>query len=60
MELKDELVEIDMSEYHYLDANIIQLKLVPRDFEIFHMEAPHQRRKHEIAYMIDTLIEKCK
>lgn len=35
-ELKEELVKIDISEYHYIDGSLIQLKLIPHSVEILH------------------------
>ncbi|KAJ8939867.1 hypothetical protein NQ318_010418 [Aromia moschata] len=35
-ELNEELREIDISEYHYVDGELIELKLVPYDVEIIH------------------------
>lgn len=33
-ELNEELRKIDISEYHYVDGALIELKLVPQDVEI--------------------------
>lgn len=33
-ELNDELRKIDISEYHYIDGALIELKLVPQHIEI--------------------------
>lgn len=33
-ELNEELRKIDISEYHYIDGALIELKLVPQDVEI--------------------------
>ncbi|XP_018330984.1 dynein regulatory complex protein 11-like [Agrilus planipennis] len=42
-ELKDLLVDIDISEYHYFDDTLIEMKLVPSEIEILHpyMCFPH-------------------
>lgn len=33
-ELNEELRNIDISEYHYIDGALVELKLVPQDVEI--------------------------
>lgn len=33
-ELNEELRTIDISEYHYIDGTLIELKLVPQEVEI--------------------------
>lgn len=33
-EFKEELVNINFSEYHYIDGNLVELKLVPYEIEI--------------------------
>lgn len=35
-ELKDELLKVELSEYHYIDGNLIELKLIPHSIEILH------------------------
>lgn len=35
-ELKDEMRKIELSEYHYIDGALIELKLMPHDVEILH------------------------
>lgn len=35
-ELKEELKQIELSEIHYIDGAMIELKLVPHDVEIIH------------------------
>lgn len=35
-ELKDEMRKIELSEYHYIDGAVIELKLIPQDVEILH------------------------
>lgn len=35
-ELKEELCKIDLSEYHYIDGALIELKLIPYDVEVIH------------------------
>lgn len=35
-ELNDEMRKIDISEYHYIDGTLVELKLVPHDIEILH------------------------
>lgn len=58
MELKNALVQIDISEYHYVDGNIVQLKLIPNDFEIFHLEALPTKRNLKMQTNIDRLLLK--
>lgn len=33
-ELKEDLNKINLSEYHYIDGNLIELKLIPHSIEI--------------------------
>ncbi|XP_060528387.1 dynein regulatory complex protein 11-like [Cylas formicarius] len=42
-ELHDALRNIDISEYHYIDGNLIELKLVPYDVEILNPRIFHHR-----------------
>lgn len=58
MELKEDLVEIDVSEYHYIDGNVVQLKLVPKDFEIIHLEGLPKKRDPQLQDNIDKLLLK--
>lgn len=35
-ELKEELTKIDISEIHYIDGNLVELKLIPHEVEILY------------------------
>lgn len=35
-ELKEELTKIDISEIHYIDGNLVELKLIPYEVEILY------------------------
>ncbi|XP_017770546.1 PREDICTED: IQ and AAA domain-containing protein 1-like [Nicrophorus vespilloides] len=35
-ELKDEMTKIDLSEYHYIDGALVELKVIPHSVEILH------------------------
>lgn len=42
-ELKEELTKLDISEYHYIDGALIELKLIPHDVEIIHPSLVYPR-----------------
>ncbi|XP_030750135.1 dynein regulatory complex protein 11-like [Sitophilus oryzae] len=42
-ELNDELRKISISEYHYIDGTLVELKLIPYDIEILHPCLFHHR-----------------
>ncbi|KAF7270092.1 hypothetical protein GWI33_016918 [Rhynchophorus ferrugineus] len=42
-EFNDELRKISLSEYHYIDGNLVELKLIPYDIEILHPCLFHHR-----------------
>lgn len=35
-ELRNEFLKIDYSEYHYIDGNLVELKLIPHEVEILY------------------------
>lgn len=35
-ELKEEMKKIELSEIHYVDGTLMELKLIPHDVEILH------------------------
>lgn len=57
LELKDNLAQINISEYHYVDGAIIMLKLVPKDFEIMHLNSLPHPRDRILQTKIDALIK---
>lgn len=42
-EFNDQLRQISLSEYHYIDGSLVELKLVPYDVEILHPCLFHHR-----------------
>lgn len=53
-ELKDELTKIDLSEYHYIDGALVELKLIPHSVEILH-PALFVPRSLEVQDMYDRI-----
>lgn len=54
-ELKEALNAIDLSEFHYIDGNLMELKLVPYNIEILNPALIFPRDEE-----IDNLIERVK
>lgn len=63
-ELHEELTKIQMSEFHYIDDSLIELKLVPYDVEIIHPALFYPRnldveefvQKIKVNHFIKTVI----
>lgn len=53
-ELKEELVKIDLSEYHYIDGALVELKVIPHSVEILH-PALMVHRTEEIQNMWERI-----
>lgn len=58
LELKELLCLLEISEYHYVDGAVIQLKLVPKDFEIWELQGVPAPRKDDIQDKIERLLVK--
>ncbi|XP_057658129.1 dynein regulatory complex protein 11-like [Diorhabda carinulata] len=43
LEFNNILLDLDLSEYHYIDGTLVELKLVPYDVEILHPSLFHHR-----------------
>lgn len=53
-ELRNEFLKIDFSEFHYIDGNLVELKLIPHEVEILYPSLVYPR-PHEIQEMWDKL-----
>lgn len=58
MEIKDELTEkVDISELHYVDGQIIELKLVPHDLEIIKLSSIPATRNEQLQELVNRLFK---
>ncbi|XP_068599650.1 dynein regulatory complex protein 11, partial [Brachionichthys hirsutus] len=59
LELKNEMVEKEFSEYHYMDDVLHDLKLTPADLEIpipFYFNTGHSKELHEGKMMVTNIL----
>lgn len=54
-ELRDALTLLDISEFHYIDNALIELKLVPRDLELFPLELHPLQREEQLQKLAEML-----
>lgn len=53
-ELRDEFLRIDFSEFHYIDGNLVELKLIPTEVQIIYPLLSYPR-PYEIKEMWENL-----
>lgn len=53
-ELRNEFLKIDYSEYHYIDGNLVELKVIPHDVQILYPTLNYPR-PYEIMEMWEKL-----
>lgn len=55
LELKDALTEIEMTEFHYIDSQLYEFKLIPHDLEIINLSSVPATRDSQLQDLAERL-----